>query len=454
MVFKAVSRLIFAFFLLLFPASSSPAMAQEDPNAQYILLQSGELASEQREIEAPVEVGVFRLQFTLQAGSEIAWTLITPSGKPLVLTDPNISTSNPGSEAGDRRAIAMWDPRPGQWRIRLSGKGRFALSATAQGELFICCIQVWGRNGVYGVDRLQPARGAKQQAQVYASGFNIDTIRFDLINEKGAAIAPLKFRQSDYSNPYNFTLLLETPDQPFRVVARGRDVSGKNFQRVFPQLIRPLPADGLIPRTESSPGIQPFPLPQEWNKATVEGEFKIVRVQVTAWSDAPLLTDKGNPIGIRLKYSIRFPADGSYSPQPQVYPERISSGYTGALGMRVARGSVEPMPDGLQNPGQFFLGARANFKGGTVYHFTVDLVPSYAMFDEQKKAYCLMTKSYRQQGIRERFDREVMSEQRIRYRLSFSGSDLDGRTPTLTENAYVPNAWFQGFVREGVVECQ
>jgi hypothetical protein len=65
-----------------------------------------------------------------------------------------------------------------------------------------------------------------------------------------------------------------------------------------------------------------------------------------------------------------------------------------------------------------------------------------------------MTKSYRQQGIRERFDREVMSEQRIRYRLSFSGSDLDGRTPTLTENAYVPNAWFQGFVREGVVECQ
>ncbi|MGH9845196.1 MAG: hypothetical protein ACREEM_41295, partial [Blastocatellia bacterium] len=379
------------------------------------------------------------------------WTILTPSGKPMTLTDPNVAVN----EAGDRRTISLWDPRPGLWKIRLSGKGKYTLTATAQGELYICCIQIWGRNGVFGMDRYQPARGARQQAQVYASGFNIETIRFDLVNEQGAILAPLKFRQSDYSNPYNFTLLLEAPDQPFRVMARGRDLNGKPYQRIFPWLIRPQSPEALNAQNEAAAGIpQPIvTMPQEWNQATVEGEFKLVRARIASWKDEMLVSEKGNPIGIRLRYAIRFPADGSYSPQPQLYPERITSGYTGALGMRILRGTVEPMLEGLQNPTQFFFGARANFRGDTLYNFTVDLVPNYATFDEQKKSFCLTTKTYSQPGLRERFDREVTSELKVRYRLSFSGADLDGRTPTLTENAYVPNRWYLGFGREGAGEC-
>ena len=60
------SLLIFAAVTAGSALMSSFAGAQDDPNAQYVLIQSGELAAQVREIEAPVEVGVWKLQFNLQ----------------------------------------------------------------------------------------------------------------------------------------------------------------------------------------------------------------------------------------------------------------------------------------------------------------------------------------------------------------------------------------------------
>src|SRR5262245_52986501 len=62
---------------------ASGAAAQDDPNAQYILIQSGELSRETREIEVPVEVGVWKLQFNLQSTGDLDWTIITPSDRPI-----------------------------------------------------------------------------------------------------------------------------------------------------------------------------------------------------------------------------------------------------------------------------------------------------------------------------------------------------------------------------------
>ncbi|MFN0085596.1 MAG: hypothetical protein ACKVX9_09430 [Blastocatellia bacterium] len=452
MVFKAVLSLLLAAGGGIVWGLAS-AGAQEDPNAQYIVLQSGELSSAgqaaAREIEVPVEVGALRLHFNLQAGGDLQWALVTPAGKPMALTDPNISVG----ESGARRTISIWDPRPGRWRIRLTGAGKYTLSVTAQGELYICCVQFWGTTGVYGMERMQPVRGARHQAQVYASGFNIETIGFDLIDEEGERISLVKFRQGDFSNPYNFTLLLETPGRPFRLRAQGRDMNGKRFQRIFPWMIYPQGPESVpVPNESASAGRQ-WVLPQEWNKEAIEGEFRVVRAQVDSFSDQLLTTEKGNPIGIRLKYTLRFPVAGSYSPQPQVYPERIGYGYTGALQMRVHKGAVEPAPEGLANPNQLFFGSRGTFRADTAYQFTVDLVPNYVAFNDARKSFCLMTKSYSQQGLRDRFDREIQGEQRYRYRISFMGTDLDGRTPTLTENLYVPRVWHLGLVREGVGEC-
>ena len=71
------SLLIFATVTVCSAFMSSAARAQDDPNAQYILIQSGELAAQVREVEVPVEVGVWKLQFNLQSTGDVNWTIIT-----------------------------------------------------------------------------------------------------------------------------------------------------------------------------------------------------------------------------------------------------------------------------------------------------------------------------------------------------------------------------------------
>lgn len=453
MSLKALLKLMLAALpaLLLALSAASSALAQDDPNAQHITILSGKLSGETRDIEAPVEVGVLRLFFNLRSSGDVKMEVVSPIGRAIALNEANISVAD-----GDgRRVVSMWDPRPGLWKMRLSGTGEFTVSAAAQGEVYVCCVQFFSRNLIHQLDKFQPVRGSRHYSQVYASGFNIEAIEFQLISEQGEVIAPLKVRQSDYSNPYNFTLMMQTPDRPFRIRARGRDTNGKQFQRTLYWVVRPIESEPATAQPDA-PGVVVAPQPQappDWDKNTPAGEYRIVRAQVTEWSDEPLLSEKGNQIGIRLKYAIRFPVDGQYSPFPQAFPERITSAYTGALSLRVLRSNVEPMPEGLQSAQQIFAGARPTFKGGVTYRFTVEMVPGYANFNEAKKSFCLMTKSYNQPGVRERFDREVTSEAKVRYRLSFSGTDLEGRNPVLTENTYSPGAWHQSFIKDGVAEC-
>lgn len=448
---KSVLKSSFAFGLIIFSTLTySTAQAQEDPNSQYVTLLSGKLSDETREIEVPVEVTVFRVFFSVRHNGNIKMEVISPVGRPISLDAPNISVT----DSDDKQTVSMWDPRPGLWKMRLTGSGDFNAAASVQSELYICCLQFFARNQILQLDKLQPVRGSRHTAQVYASGYNIDTIEFQMISEQGELIAPLKIRQSDYSNPYNFSLLMEVPDQPFRVRARGHDLNGKAFQRVFFWMVRPVAAEAANDRPDAPGPLLANQPPPDWDKNAVTGEYKIVRAQVVEWSDEPLLSDKGNPIGLRLKYSIRFPVDGQFSPYPQAFPERITSAYTGALSLRVHRSHVEPLPDGLQQARQIFFSGRPSFKGGVIYNFTVEMVPSYASYNEQKKSFCLMTKSYNQQGVRERFEREVRSEIKLRYRLSFSGTDLEGRTPVLTENTYSPGIWHRSFLKDGVTDCQ
>ncbi len=444
------SIFIFALVIIFIQSTTMVTVAQGDSNTQFITLLSGALSSEHRDIEVPVEVGVLRLQFSVKYSGELDLKVITPLGSPLTLSELNITLT----DTKEKRTISIWDPKPGAWKMRLAGNGAFEASVTVQGELYISYMQFFGRNSFVTMERVQPVSGARQHAQVYASGNNIDTIEFRLINEQGELIAPVKFRQTDLSNTSGFSLIIETPEQPFRVLARGRDIHGKSFQRVFSWLVTPQPIDSNIAQTENSPqAIANLPVLQASSRGVLEGEQKIIRARVQKWSDELMLSEKGYPLGIRLSYSIIFPVEGSYSPYPKVYPEHFNSSYTAALSMRVLKISVEPKPGGIQNPDQLFFGSRATFKPDVTYTFTVDLVPNYVNYNDQKRSFCVQTKIYSQQGMRDRFEREVTSKLKLRYRLAISGTDLDGPTPTLTHNAYVPNQWYQGYLKEGVTVC-
>ncbi len=423
--------------------------AQEDPNGQYVVIAAATLNGETREISVPIEPTVLRLFFNVQTQGEIKWEIISPLGKPAQLNGGNVSST----EANGKRSVAIWDPRPGLWKVRLTGAGLYSLNVMSQSEVYACCMNVVGRQ-LQPLEKVQAARGSRLQANVYVSGNNLEVVNFLLVNEQNEIIAPLRFRQNDYSNPTNFVVLIEVPAQPSRVMVRGREQSGSSFQRIYPQLIVPTVTASATPETAPPVAVPSAATQQESLERMSEGDYRIIRAQVVSYTDEMLLTDSGNPVGIRLRYSVRFPVDGYYAPLPNLYPERIGNGYTGALSLRLIRSSVAPLPEGVTQPQQVLYAGRTIYKRDQPYEFTVDLVPNYVIYNEQQKKYCLQSRAFSQGDMRERFEREVKGETRLRYRFSISGTDYDGRQPTLTEKGYAPGVWYASLLKEGALECQ
>jgi hypothetical protein len=438
-----------AIFVTLLCTCLGAAFAQDDPNGQYVTIVSASLNNETREISAPIEPTVLRLFFSVQSQDGIKWEIVSPLGKPFVADAPNVSVT----DTNGKRTIAIWDPRPGKWSVRLTGTGLFTLNVMSQSEVYACCLNVVGRQ-LQPLEKLQVARGSRLQANAYVSGSELETVDFQLVNEQSEIIAPIRFRQSDFSNPYNFTLLIDVPAQPCRVLVRGRERNGTTFQRIYPPLIVPTVTVNATPETQPGNAAAATPVTSDGQPNVIEGAYRIVRAQVVNYSDELLRSENGNPVGMRLKYTMRFPVEGYYAPLPNLYPEKISSTFTGALSMRVIRSTVTPLPEGVQLPNLVLYGGRTVYKRDVEYQFTVDLVPNYVSYNEQQKKFCLQTKGFTQGSMRDRFEREITGEGRQRYRVMISGTDYDGRQMNLTEKTYVPNVWYAGLQKEGAVECQ
>lgn len=454
-IMARVTRLLACPLLLMLTVMSMDILAQtpgpiqlgaDDPNAQYILVASGTLNGEAREYEVPVEAKTFRLQFSARLNPDLSYEVIGPLGKPQSPNEPNVSTST----TRDRQTIIIFDPKPGKWRVRLRGTGNYSTAVSTQSEMYVCCITVLGATGPAQVHPLPPslplkARQVLMQASI--AGFEVRSVEFHAIDESNEIIAPIKLRQNDYSNPYLLVLLVDPSNKPFRVMARGTDQTGYAFQRIFPTLFQPINEEVAVANPPRD--LQMAELAQN---AEV-GPYQVVRTPVEDMTDEPLLSASGLPIGIRLKFSLRFPRNGLYTPLPQVYPDRISVGYTGALSLRVHRVEISPVPEGSDVALTVRYLSRANYKASQTYRFTIDMVPNYAQYNEQKQTFCIMSRAF-SYGSRERFLSEVTNDSRVRFRVSIMGTDIDGRQPGTTQQSYIPNSWYSSFLKDGSTECQ
>lgn len=417
----------------------------DEPNAQYILFGSGTLDGNQREYEVPVEAKTFRLQFWARVTGDVTLEVIGPLGNPQPLADPNVGSTM----SRERQQIVVFDPKPGKWRIRLRGKGSFTAAVSTQSELHVCCISLISPPvpQSHPLPPLVQLKTRLQAMQASIAGFEVLSVEFHLIDENDRIIKPIRLRQNDFSNPYLLIMLVEAPSQPFRVMARGLDQTGYMFQRVFPTLFQSVQDEA------TTTGATREPLLLDLMQNAEAGPYQVIRTPVVDQSDEPLLSESGLAIGVRLKFSLRFPREGFYTPLPQVYPERISFGYTGALSLKVHHIEIAPVPEGPQAPiaGRYLT--RASYKANQLYRFTVDLIPNYAQYHEQKQTFCIMSKAF-SYGSRERFLSEVTSQSKVRFRVSIMGTDIDGRQPSTTEQSYIPNLWYSNFLKDGAIECQ
>ena len=416
----------------------------EDPNAQYVVFTHATLQNSSREYEVPIESKTFRLHFWSRISGDIRFEVFGAGGKPQPLNEPNISATM----GRERVSIVIFDPKPGVWKIKVSGTGTFTTGVATQSELYVCCLSLINSPGQQA-QPLPPSvqlRTRVQAMQVSLAGFEVKSVEFHLVDENDQVIRPVKMRQNDFSNPYLMNILVEVPPRSFRVRTRGVDQSGFKFQRTFPTLFHP-PAESV----EAPAGDDKFL--GELAQQAEAGPYEVVRASVVDVSDEAFLSERGSQIGLRLKYTLRFPRDGFYSPVPQVYPERINAGYTGALSLRVHKVTIDPLPEGLPATVELRYISRAMYRGGQLYRFTIDLVPNYALFQDGGLGFCIAVKTFAQ-GMRERFFAEINNESRLRFRFSITGTDYDGRQPVATVQTYTPSAWYKGYLKDGAVECQ
>src|SRR5262249_2482068 len=140
------------------------------------------------------------------------------------------------------------------------------------------------------------------------------------------------------------------------------------------------------------------------------------RIEVSNVTDEPLLTPSGHPIGIRMRYSVRFPEERYYSPAPFLTSsdERLQ-----ARAMRNVRAEIPPRPEKMR-PDPSRAGTYAQYKSNVTYSFVIDLVPAFVIQSLDKTRSCILFSVPADKAA------IVADERRIPFAVHIDGTDYGG----------------------------
>ena len=207
-------------------------------NRETVFWATGRLGEGSGEFVVPVDSSMKRVTFALSVdtkGSSMA--VVHPSGA-------EVQQGNFGTEISDLncgRIATVAPPEPGEWRIRLSGSGRFWVQATAQTGIYfvgVDFVKLGGRPGHEGLFRIagQPLAGQPATLQAQISG-PAKTAEFKLVTERGETIQSINMRAEDSSgDSREYTGTLDLPATPFRIAVTGLDSRGNAYQRFYHSL--------------------------------------------------------------------------------------------------------------------------------------------------------------------------------------------------------------------------
>ncbi len=197
-----------------------------------------------------------------------------------------------------------------------------------------------------------------------------------------------------------------------------------------------------------SVGLLGFSLAAPWpTRARPSGPAAAQAVQpsldaeVTDFLDEFLYSPNGNPIGVRLRFSIRFKSAGGYAPTPSLLPADES--LKGVRGLRAFKMEVEPAPAPL--PRSPMRPPYGRYQGGVVYHFTAEMLPDFYFPRAAQRGPCV---SFR--GSEE--ERAFKGPVETRFRIAVSGTKLDrfsGEEEVLTKNTYRLRTLYDAALSEG-----
>lgn len=323
----------------------------------------------------------------------------------------------------------------------------------------------------------EPSAGARYlvQANLFRQEA-VATAKFELVDSSGRVIGRphLLKRNTSLEDGY-YDGFVKVPTQPFRVTVSGKDINGGPYRRTYKRLFRPM-------RRPSAPPLVPSGYPPAeakgiavWLKTLEQEEIAKMEKEVSKYPDGvivmprietsnvtyePLLSEKGNPLGVRLRYDILFSTDGDYAHSLNMFPLSEIDDSRGLVAMEVINETIDPRPE----PPSYATpqthvdmnrllehGREAWFKGGVIYHFVVDLLPDFVGQNASKTKFCVDEEHYKSK-VRSQQVWEAMrtSSIPVKYRVVMNRIDYAGET----EPFYPPRIFYDGFLREGAVKCK
>jgi hypothetical protein len=318
----------------------------------------------------------------------------------------------------------------------------------------------FGREGPsYAPTKSEPSKRAQQLAKARLLGQGgVSTVKFEAIDASGNALTVLYlFKVTDALDDDGYWGFVDVPNQPFRVMVSGQDISGAPYRRVFDHLFRPkdeLPTPAALFSKLMLDEEKRYKAEFEAKRrASPDGVIVLPRMQVTNVMHEPYLSAGGNTLGIRLSYDVEFSKAAFYQMTPSATPLFENFDLRGRVGMRVAGETINPKPEFIPeqySPGFHGFIMPAQYRSGVVYHFVVDMVPDYVIQNAARTNYCINNRklqiSSKASGAWETLKTQDLP---ARYMVSIQSVNYHGETQAL----YSQKTFYEGFLREGAQDC-
>jgi len=326
----------------------------------------------------------------------------------------------------------------------------------------------FGREGPMDVPlRTPPVAG--REYFVEADVFGIDSassVRFEIVDAAGRTLqTPTMWKASDGADDGEFYGFVKIPNQPFRAAISGINTSGSGFRSVLDTVFEPVavgPAEQLLfppgistnERTQVQAIVDAYSQQMRARAAQVaaehpDGLITLARAVVSRIAYEPLSSKTGAPIGVRLRYSIRFPSTLSIVAVPLVFPVYQTTTWRGVVEMKPLGGTITPEPQmvGVQSLQDVLVyRAAATYRAGQTYTFVVDMVPDYVFQGTQTGRFCIFEQKITNRAV---WDALIASQTAVPYSVSISDTETSATIP-----AFFPQRTFhEAFTAGGAFDC-
>jgi hypothetical protein len=204
-------------------------------NISTVLWATGLLSSQIQSFVVPIDSMTQRITFALSFDTEGSSVSIHAPSRAAVQQD----SATEITELGCGRIVTLVSPEKGEWRVELTGRGRFWLEAQAQSDIHIIAtefVRIAGRPAHEGYFRIdgQPVAGKPAMIRANVSTADSRSIEFWLAGERGEMLRKLQLRPTSVAE--EFMGMIDLPEVPFRMVMKGLDTNGWPYQRFFAPL--------------------------------------------------------------------------------------------------------------------------------------------------------------------------------------------------------------------------